>query len=718
MTSPHSPARTTTLRPALLLDGREDALRGELSGPRAAQLRRLLDECERYSTVELPAEHPLASITYLGPGAANLALAYRLTRQPQYLAELRRWLRTAVSFPHWGRANLPDHDLDAGWLLHGLSLAYSWAGDDLPADERDALRDKLVLQGTRLYDFAVASEGGWWSSSYWQNHNWICYAGLATAGYVLVDEHPAARDWTGRAKENFATVLDLLPEDGSNDEGIVYWRYGVPWIVSYLDVLRDAEGLDWFDRSSYLRETFWFRLYQSAPDLERIVDHGDCHDRRSGHSVALYSKLAAEYRIPQAQWLAHKVATEHLWREAYESGVKPGVRPEAYQELLWHDPDVPSVGVEDLPTSRFFPDLGVVSARTSWEPDAVAVSFKASPGGGHKAWRLSHDERARTGWVTLNAGHHHPDSGSFVLLGHGAYLAVDDGYASRKRTDQHNGILVDGLGFDNENRYHVFEDLPVDRTAEILTHTFAAGWAHAVSESGAMYAPDLGVERVRRHLVMTPSGVVVLLDDLRAAVDRRWTWLLQTDNPAQPVEVEVDGHGDPGADRSGGTEPGGHGDPQRRWEVPAGTGRLTVVGLTPTDSEDEVVLTTVHANPTSSTPSLAIEKVQHTVRRTTGPTRRALFATVLAPASWDDPDQPLCAVEITEDGATIQVDHHGARETVVLDLEGGTPGSGSAADVTGVGFAGRTQTLAAAAAGQTAGTGQRSAADGPHGEGR
>ncbi len=74
----------------LLLAGRLDQLRRDASGTRARQFRRLLDECERYRGEALPAEHPRASITYFGPAAANLALAYRLTGQRHYLEELRR----------------------------------------------------------------------------------------------------------------------------------------------------------------------------------------------------------------------------------------------------------------------------------------------------------------------------------------------------------------------------------------------------------------------------------------------------------------------------------------------------------------------------------------------------------------------------------------------------------------------------------------------------
>ncbi|CAM3490205.1 DUF4962 domain-containing protein [Occultella aeris] len=649
--------------PTLLLDGHEDRLCAEAHGVRARQFRRLLEECERYRSEGLPTEHPSASITYLGAAAANLALAYRITGQGHYLSELRRWLAVPVGFAHWGRAHMPDHDLDAGWLLHGLGLAYSWAGSALPADERTALRDKLILQGARMYEFAVSTEGQWWSSSYWQNHNWICYAGLATAGYAVTAEHPAARDWTERAKANFDTVLDMLPADGSNSEGVVYWRYGEPWLVSYLDVLRSAEGLDWFGRSDHLRETFWYRLYQAAPDLERIVDHGDCHDRRSGHPVAMYYKLASEYGIGQAQWLAEQVTESFLWREAYESGVRPGIRAEAYQEFLWYDPNVEPVPPDDLPTSRHFPDLGLVVGRTSWAEDATLVSFKASPGGGHKAWDTSHDLLEQRGWVTLNAGHHHPDSGTFVLLGEGSYLAVDEGYSSRKRTEHHNAVLVDGNGYVNEDRYHVYKDLDREYTARIVTTTLGAGWTHAVSEVAAMYDRALGVRRVRRHLVLTPGGVLVLVDDLAADAPREWTWLLQTDNPAWAREDGL-------------------------WQADAGRGVLRVHACAPDDVRTDVVATPIHANPTSSTPSLAIEKVQHTLRRTTGLARAATFVSVLEPRPWAEADGGARVRAHTE-GRVVRVEMiaDGVTDTVLLDLDGAAvPGAGAA--VVGEGFAG------------------------------
>ena len=396
-----------------------------------------------YRTQELPAEHPTASITYFGPAAANLALAYRLTGQPHYLDEAWRWISTCLDYPHWGKAKLPDHDLDAGWLLHGLSLAYSWLGDDLDADARGRLAEKLELQGQRLFDFAVATEGSWWSSSYWQNHNWICYAGLATAGYAL-----GRSDWTERARANFDVVLSQLAADGSDAEGVVYWRYGVPWLAVYLDLVERTEGIKLWDDCSFLANTMTWRLHQSMPGFEENFDHGDCHDRRSGHSVALYYKLAAAYRDGRAQWLADDVAERSFWREAYASGVKPGVMPEAFYELLWYDPSIEPTGLGQEPVTGYFPDLGQVTTRTSWaDPAATAVSFKSAPGGGNTAWDAAERDRNERGWETLDAGHHHPDAGAFVLASHGSYLAVDDGYANHKRAEHHNLVTVDGHGW-------------------------------------------------------------------------------------------------------------------------------------------------------------------------------------------------------------------------------------------------------------------------------
>lgn len=593
----------------LLIAGRLDDLRASLTTTHAAQWRRLAEQCDWYRGQTPPPEHPTASITYFGPAAANLALAYRLTGQRGYLDEAWRWIATAISYPHWGKAKMPDHDLDAGWILHGLSLAYSWLRDDLPAARATALREKLELQGERLYDFAVETEGSWWSSSFWQNHNWICYAGLAAAGYAL--DRP---EWAARAKENLGQVLDLMPEDGSDSEGVVYWRYGVPWLAVHVDLLQRTEGVDWWRRGGFLQNTFTWRLHQCAPGFEENVDHGDCHDRRSGHSVALYYRLASAYGDGRAQWLANRVAQRYFWREAYASGVKPGVMPEAFYELLWYDPAVEPVDPEGEPTAAHFPDLGQVTARTSWADDAAFVSFKAAPGGGHTAWDTAERFRRERAWETLSAGHHHPDAGGFVLAAHGAFLAVDCGYSNAKRAAEHNLVLVDGQGWAGEGRYHVYQGLPHGSQPRLRDVAIVDGWVHAVAESAAMFDPALGVRRVDRTLVVTPRGRLVLLDRLAADEPREWTFLLHSDWPADPVDG--------------------------RWAIRSGPGMAWLTTLTP-GLRAEQADTAIEANPTGSTPSLKITKTLRTVRITTPRAAEAVLLTALEPTGALDPEPAL-----------------------------------------------------------------------------
>ncbi|MFI2104226.1 hypothetical protein ACH436_13100 [Isoptericola sp. NPDC019693] len=604
-------------RMLLLDDARLADLRSRLDGDLTPQWRRLAEQCDLYRRTAPPAEHPMASITYLGPAAANLALAYRLTGQRHYLEEAWRWISAAVSLDHWGRAHLPDHDLDAGWILHGLSLAYSWLGDDLGPERREALRAKLALQGERLHDFAVESEGGWWSSSWWQNHHWICHTGLATAGYAL-----GVPAWTERAKAAMGTVVDVLPADGSDMEGVVYWRYGVPWLATYLDLLQDAEGLDWWDRCRFLARTFFYRLHQAAPGYEEIVDHGDCHDRRSGHSVALYRILASRYGIGEAQWLADTVAERFFWREAYESGVKPGVLPEAWAELLWYDASVAPVDpATTVAGQAAFEDLGLLTHRTSWDADATLVSFKSSPGGGHTAWDTSRRIDAERGWDTLSAGHHHPDAGSFVLASRGAWLLVDEGYSNKKRAGHHNLVLVDGHGFAGEGRYHVYADAPPDRTADMVDVLAEGGFLHGRARTGRMYPGELGVESLERTLVVMPSGRTVVVDRGRAAEPREWTVLFHADHPTDEV-------GEPGPD-----------DGAVRRVLRNGRAGAWLTTHAPGAAAEQVV-TDVEANPTSSTPSLLVTRRLHTLRVTPPASRDLLAVTTIEPFDAFRPTPP------------------------------------------------------------------------------
>lgn len=591
-----------------------DDLRAVCQTTHRSQYQRLLSQAQSYQNWLPPAEHPSKSITFIGMAAANLALAYRLSDQAGYLETLQKWLGIAVAYPHWGKERMPDHDLDAAWLLFGLSLAYAWVGEELSIAKRQALHDKLLLQGQKLYKFAIETEERWWSSAYWQNHNWICYTGLATVAYALQNEYPEARGWSRRALENFRIVFNNLPEDGSDYEGVVYWCYGLPWLMIYADLAAQEENADFY-KSPFLRNTFYYRLYMSAPNLVDTANFGDCHDRRSAHSRAIYYWITRHYRNGHAQWLVEHFEQTGEWeREAREGLLQPGLRAQAFLELLWYDPTVHAEPISNLPLMRIFPDLGLVGARSSWKPEAAFLAFKNSVPMGIKAWALAHDLKRNRNWDAISAGHLHPDENSFILVRGSDYLAVDEGYSNAKQTAQHNTVLVDGRGQYQEGSYHAAKGLGPEWGARLENAFAGNGVFYASGEAAGAYPPELGLHRFYRQILMWGDSLLLIHDDLVCDQPRKFEWLLQTDTPAQAKKA-------------------------KQFSICSGDSRLDLSFIEPTEIAPKSLEQDVVAAPTSAQPDYILRRTQHTL--SVSPINRQDTVRFLAMFSFGPrPDQP------------------------------------------------------------------------------
>lgn len=513
----------------LFIDQDINKLRDEINHSKAAVYQRLLDQCQRYGNESLFAEQPSGSVTFMGIASANLSLMYLLTQQAHHLEEAKRWIFTCVNYPHWGSDKNRDIDLSAAWLLFGLALSYDWLKHDLSKDEQAQLRDKLILQACRMYEHRQAHRDSGWPAHYWQNHNWINMTGLAAAGYALVDEYPDAQQWIDAAKENFEFVYSVLADDGSDYEGVVYWRYGAMWLFAYAHLAKEREGIDYFATTPFLKNSFYYRLYQSAPDLQRQINFGDCHDRFSGHSTAIYYKTAAEYRNGHAQKLGNLVRDEFLYREAFESKVKPGILPECLFEVLFYDPSVAEKDFEDLPLTSYFEDLGLIVIRSSWEEDAIHFSFKCSIPGGKTQWENAWKLIEKTDYKPLGLSHQHPDNNSFILVANNTYLAIDDGYNRTVKAAHHNVVLVDGVGYQDEGQNDIWSDYTADMVGNIEKYVNADGLIYMVGETAKTYQKSLKLTRFARHVLYTHKSYFIVLDELLSELDHTYTWLLHSD---------------------------------------------------------------------------------------------------------------------------------------------------------------------------------------------
>ncbi|WP_164506911.1 DUF4962 domain-containing protein [Lapidilactobacillus bayanensis] len=413
----------------LLIGSQIDEYQESINTYRKKLFLRLLKQCYRYTTLKIPTTHPQKSITYMGMAIVNLALAYRLTGQEDYLQEAKRWMASICKYEKWGNAHLVDVDLSASWVLIGLALGFDWLSKDLDVDTTTLIVSKLILQGQKMYDFKEKNFGSSWTIKYWQNHNWINHTAMYIAGQSLIKNttFSDANIWIKDAQQNFAEVFAGLADDGSDYEGAVYWRYGVFWLFIFNEVAYQLGDTNYYCNSGFLRNTFYYRLYQSNGDLQSQVGFGDCHDRQSSHSIAMYYLIAKRYNDGYAQNIGNLVSSKFLYHEAYESKIKPGILPEAAFEFLFYDKTVIPKHVVSLPLSRNFPDLGLVYIRSSWQKDALIYTTKCSAPGGNKQWKML-QQLKHQGLDALGLDHHHPDNNSFVLLANNSFLAVDEGY--------------------------------------------------------------------------------------------------------------------------------------------------------------------------------------------------------------------------------------------------------------------------------------------------
>ena len=521
-------------REYLFIEENIESLRAKIKNSNNGFFKRLYEQCRLYSAAQLTEEHPKGSSTFMGMAAANLSLAYILTEQEHYLEEAKRWILTGCRYPHWGHAHLVDVDLSASWLMFGYSVAYDWIKDDLKEDERKLIKDKLILQGERMYKFAIKTRGEGWSTAFWQNHNWINLTGQAAAGYALGEEYEHSKVWTEYAKENFKIVYDVMADDGSDYEGVVYWRYGAMWLLMYAHLLKEREGFNYFEHSGFLKNTFYYRLYQSAPNLEEIINYGDCHDRRSGHSAAMYYKFAAEYNNGNAQKLANTVRNEFLFREQYESGVKPGILPEAWLELIWSDLSVEEEEFDNLPLVKYWDDLGLVVMRSGWEKDAIHFSIKSGTPGGKKQWERSWEMDRELGWKTRGLSHQHPDNNSFILNAFDAFLAVDEGYNRTVKAGEHNVVTVDGKGYEHEGGNNIWKETPYD-TKATMDFKSENGITLACGEAAKMYAKELNLNEYSRNIIYTENGHFYMLDELKSENEHTYSWRMNSDTVFKPA---------------------------------------------------------------------------------------------------------------------------------------------------------------------------------------
>lgn len=456
----------------------------------------------------------------------EMAMAYLLTGEKKYLDGAKQWVFASLDYPTWGLGGTNNMDLAAGHQFAGIGLAYDWLYGDLTPEERRTIREKLLPRGNTMTRGAESGPG-WWRHSYMQNHQWVSVGGLATAAFAICDDAPEAKAWVHLAHDKFATTLDTLGDDGASHEGYGYWEYGCEYIMRYMELARDMLGIDLYRSGGvphpWLKNNALYAMHLATPiefwdRRQCVIDMGDCPRHHwYGPSYLLRNqarRFAGSPEASLAQWLAREIEDRGV--DATASG--------HYLNLVWFDPALPEKPQADFPTLHHFEDLGIVSARSSWDGPATHLLVKCGPPLGHK-----HVDSPRD----YGAGHVHPDCGHITLVRGGDFILRDDGYVHPKSAATHNTLLVDGQGQKGGGKdWFRFQQWVAEPGApRILEASSAPDRDTVVCDPTEAYPKELGLKQWTRRIEFHKPGRLVVVDEATAESPVQLEWRFMCEGP-------------------------------------------------------------------------------------------------------------------------------------------------------------------------------------------
>lgn len=457
---------------------------------------------------------------------AEVTFAYAIEKDQRYLNAAKKWLLTVIRYEPWGYTfRTPNVDLPPAHLLYAVGFAYDVLFDELNSDERTAVRTKLAHQARLMFEYFKYKPRKRYSYS--QNHTFIPMAGLSVAAFALMGEESEAEEWARLARAVFDRTLETFGTDGYYYEGFHYNVFAFHWIVRYLDALEHATGEDLYPRMRSRFQPIKFYVAHSVlPDGRNVFDFGDtgrgAADRNNSQQSKLNTayeviyRLAAKYQDAEAQGIAswlHRELKTTTWEKPWA--------------FFAHDPGVRALPMRSLPTSYYFRNVETAFWRSSWQGDATAFAFRCGSPEGHHVTELA---PLIPDW-RQSSGHAHPDSNSFIIYSRGQYLTGDTGYTGVKLTEDHNTILVDGRGQENDGRHEVFKEVPLERLNKLRLADYwsTSEFFYARGEAAPAYFPDLGVRRFDRHFLHVAPEYFIIWDELATTEPRNFSWLLNAD---------------------------------------------------------------------------------------------------------------------------------------------------------------------------------------------
>ena len=374
-----------------------------------------------------------------------------------------------------------------------------------------------------VYATGIGGLAAYWSQWWEMNHLWNNTMGLLATGLALLPYSPTSgTKFVDIARSRLNQAFAALPPDGATQESPTYWEFTAENVLKFhhlsTDLLGQTPDGPWLRRAASYRAAMALPVEDSTA-AQSVVNQAD---------GAAYPWFGPEYQLRRLASLNRDGAAQLLAAELETAGLVYPASP--WLNFVWFDPTVAKHDAT-VPLAQHFTDLDIVVSRTATLGNRTLVAMRAGAPLGRQAQARHYDHN-------VGLSHVHQDVNHVTLFAKGHYMLLDDGYASRKLTAQHNTLLVNGAGQSDEGGLWTKSPvwpLPYTQPSLRLVVT-GPGLDYWVGQGAAAYPAAAGLKRFDRHVVFIKPNILAVVDDLTVAAEAELTLLW---HPGAPIEYKT-----------------------------------------------------------------------------------------------------------------------------------------------------------------------------------
>jgi hypothetical protein len=419
-------------------------------------------------------------------------LVYLLTGDKKFGMEARR---RVLHFSGWdpdGSTSDRGHNESNYRIVDQCSRAYDWTYELYTENERKTIEKSIRRRATQLYERLKYRPGAEYHIYNRGSHEERITGFLGQAALCFAGEWEEAADWL-----NYVLTIhwNLYPgwadKDGGWHQGPAYWTFYQFRALHFITALEKVTGIDLM-QNDFFQNTPYYILYTNPP-YARLSPFGDgAHNPPTAmraQNMYYYSSLLND---PYLRWYAEYLGIDH---------------PKNILGVVLKNDSITGRPPADLPQSRYFPGVGLVSLHTDLgnADEDIHFLFHSDPYGG--------------------VSHGHPDQNAFTIEAFGQALAIASGYYPSFGSDHHvnwsrqtkssNTVTING---------GVGQERTAEAKGKLVLFENAENYDYILGDATDAYMGLL--EKFHRHVIHIRPGIFIIYDDLEASDPVTFEWWL------------------------------------------------------------------------------------------------------------------------------------------------------------------------------------------------